>query len=75
MRMKMADDLCSALTASTVSIDQYLRIDFEMRLWPGVDIGGRQECGNSPLLPEQQAAALARVGGSGKVRHAVKNRA
>ena len=61
MRMVIAKDLWPAPACCAMRIDEDLRIDFEMRMRCGVDIGGRLNCADVQGGAKQQAAAFVRM--------------
>lgn len=59
--MEIARDLRPTGAGGAVRVDQSLRIDFEMGVRCGVDVGGLAGVGDASTLAQQEAARLTRM--------------
>ena len=73
VRVKISRHLRSALSRSTMRIDQGLRIDLEVALRPRMHIRSGQSYDDPIPISKQDAATLARMGLGGVLRDVVQN--
>lgn len=72
MRVKIAEHLRPARPRRAVGINQCLRVNLEMGVRGGVDIGSFVDVGDARTLAKQDAASLLRVRRGGGSAHGGK---